>query len=52
MKKVLWCLVLFYRAFILSIMIIREIGGVFMGVNYLTDEQLSLSEENPYVIKA
>ena len=27
-------------------------GGVFMGVNYLTDEQLSLSEENPYVIKA
>ena len=27
-------------------------GGVFMGVNYLTDEQLSLSEENPYAIKA
>ena len=23
-----------------------------MGVNYLTDEQLSLSEENPYAIKS
>ena len=26
-------------------------GGVFMGVNYFTDEQLKLLEKNPYVIK-
>ncbi|WP_318035648.1 HTH domain-containing protein, partial [Faecalibacillus intestinalis] len=50
---VLRFLVLFYRAFILCIMIIRKmVVLLFMGVNYFTDEQLRLLEENPYVVKA
>ena len=37
----------------MCIMIIRKmVVLLFMGVNYFTDEQLRLLEENPYVVKA